>query len=118
MSKQIVTAEFIKAEISKEDPAYVAKFIGRALVALFNRQLEDEKSTNDTRHENSKGFSSSDAKSGTLTAKYFLKHKTLESWQVEKWTREERGRPRICKYARQLNEIAEEKLLKKHQQGV
>lgn len=83
------------------------KIVGRALVALFNRQTDDEKDVNDTREHNSVGFSGSDGKSGSLTAKYFLKYGTLLDWQVDKWLKPARnGMPRICKYHKQLNDIA------------
>ena len=85
------------------------KVVGRALVALMKRQTEDEKSSLQTKHENARGFSASDAKSGTLCARYFLKHGTLQDWQFANWMREEKSLPRIAKYVRQLNEIALEK---------
>lgn len=87
------------------------KVIGRALVALLNRQVADEQRTAQTRLHNGQGFQPADAYSGTLTAKYFLKHGTLLEWQVEKWAKPtSTGLPRIVKYSRQLNEIANEKL--------
>lgn len=82
------------------------KVVGRALVALYKRQTEDEKTSLQTKHDNSRGFSAPDAKSGTLCAKYFLRHGTLQDWQFANWMREEKGLPRIAKYVRQLNEIA------------
>ena len=88
-----------------------AQIIGRALVALFDRQTGDEQERNQTRHENDLGFQHSDAKRGTITAKYFLKHRTLQDWQIEPWLAPQgaKGYPRIAKYSRQLNEIALEK---------
>jgi hypothetical protein len=80
--------------------------VGRALVALFDRQTQDEKAVNDTNKLNTVGFSAADAKSGSLTAKFYLKHNRLEDWQVEKWTRLIKGYARLCKYARQLNDVA------------
>ena len=53
------------------------------------------------------GFSGADGKSGSLTAKYFLKHGTLLDWQVERWMKPQRnGYARLCKYHRQLDQIA------------
>lgn len=105
--EKLVTRESLKALLSDErGHEFVQHVVGRALVALFNRQTESEKNVNDTQVWNSVGFSSSDAKSGSLTAKYYLKHRCLLDWQVAKWTQEFRGRPRLCKYVRQLNEIA------------
>lgn len=83
------------------------RVVGRALVALFNRQTEAEKQVNDTNEDNGVGFAGSDAKSGCLTAKYFLKYGTLLDWQLAKWLKPARaGLPRICKYHKQLNDIA------------
>jgi hypothetical protein len=107
--KQIVTKESMIKFLSEKDHELVIHFIGRALVCLFNRQLSDEKDTNVTRHDNNIGFTPSDAMTGSLTAKYYLKHKSLLDWQIEKWMKDFRGAPRITKYWRQLNEIANEK---------
>ena len=107
--KKLVTKESL-VELLNSSKEKQIQVVGRALVALFNRQVEDEKTTNDTKYRNGVGFSPSDAKSGTLTAKYFLKHKTLLEWQVEKWlARTPSGFPKIAKYSRQLNEVALEK---------
>lgn len=109
--KEIVTRDSLARMLENPNPAYVQAVIGKALVAIFNRQTEDEKVSNDTRKWNSVGFSGADAKSGSLTAKYWLKHKRLLEWQVEKWTKPGRGGyPRLCKYHKQLNEIANEKV--------
>lgn len=106
---KIVTKQSLTEMLNSSKEKQI-QIIGRALVALFNRQVEDEKSTNDTKYRNGIGFTPSDAKSGTLTAKYFLKHKTLLEWQVEKWlVRTSSGFPKIVKYSRQLNEVALEK---------
>lgn len=110
MSRVIVTRDSLAAMLRNPNRAYVEAVIGRALVALLERQTEDERACNDTRVHNSIGFSGADAKSGTLTAKSWLKRRHLEDWQLEKWTRPARnGYPRLCKYAVQLNEIAERK---------
>ena len=103
----IVTKESLLAmlQASRERQA---KVVGRALVALFHRQTDDEQVANSTKHENDLGFQHSDAKRGTITAKCFLKHGTLQDWQVEPWLAPQgrKGYPRIVKYSRQLNEIA------------
>ncbi len=102
----IVTKDTMLTLLATRDRRQV---IGRALVALFRRQTADEQNANLTMRVNHVGFSSSDARSGTLCAKYFLKHGTLQDWQVDKWMRIEKGVPRIVKYHRQLNEIALQK---------
>ena len=111
MSKRkIVTRDTIRNMLRNDNRKYVETVIGRALLALLDRQTEDEKVAADTRVWNAVGFSGADARSGTLTAKYFAKHGRLEDWQVEKWTKPAKnGYPRLCKYAKQLNEIALEK---------
>lgn len=111
--KQIVTKEGMIKILAEKDAEFVMHYIGRALVVMFNRQIDDEKSSNVTRHDNNIGFTPADAMSGSITAKYYLKHKTLLDWQIEKWTKDFRGAPRITKYWRQLNEEANRKLLKK-----
>lgn len=109
MSK-LVTHETLEAMLS--DPRghrFVQHVVGRALVALFKRQTVDERVQHTASHYNSIGFAGPDARSGSLTAKYYMKHNRLEEWMVEQWTKDFRGRPRLCKYHRQLNQIAMEK---------
>jgi hypothetical protein len=85
--------------------------VGRALVAIFRAgQTEDERAGNTTDVLNGVGFSGADARSASITAKYFIKHGTLQDWQVEQWTKPAKnGYPRLCKYVKQLNAIAESK---------
>ena len=109
MSKA-VTRESLEALLA--DPrghAFIQHVVGRACVALYKRQTESEKASSDTIEANGVGFSGADAYPGTKTAESYLRHNRLQEWQVEQWTREFRGRPRLCKYHRQLNEIAQEK---------
>jgi len=125
----IVTKESLHLMLVAAPKEKQIQILGRALVALFERQTESEQSTNNTHLHNGAGFSGADAKSGSLTAKYFLKHKTLLDWQIEKWMRIRAKKtrvnptgdvegtdqilyPRICKYADQLNEIAVAKATK------
>ena len=103
----IVTRESIQAMLDDDRPEYVALVVGRALVRLFERQTEAEKASNDTNVDNGIGFAGCDARAGTLSAKYFLKHKTLQPWQVERWTKiGSTGFAHLCKYHKQLNEVA------------
>lgn len=103
----LVTRESLQAMLESDNPEYVTRVVGRALVAIFNNQTDSEKSDNATEDQNGIGFSGADARSGTLTAKTYLKRKTLEDWQVERWTRRgKNGYSRITKYAKQLNQIA------------
>ena len=112
MSQQVlVTRQSIQNMLNNENRRYVIDVVGRALVAIFNRQTEDEKSSDTTKKVNGVGFTGSDAHSGSLTAKSYLKNKTLQDWQVERWLKvnPKTGFARLCKYHTQLNQIAIEK---------
>lgn len=109
MSKKVTRQSLTELLNDPRGHRFVQHVVGRALVALFERQTRDEQSTNDTREWNTIGFAGCDARQGCLTAKYYLKHRRLEEWMVAQWTKPFRGRPRLTKYHRQLNEIAEEK---------
>lgn len=109
MTKQtaIVTRDSLRTMLLNPNRVYVEKVVGRALVRLFERQTEAEKVSNDTNVDNGIGFAGCDAKSGSLTAKYYLKHRRLEDWQLARWTKVEASSyPKLCKYHRQLNEVA------------
>lgn len=106
----VVTKEFISEYIGTHTDAQNARFIGRALVVIFNNQTEEEKRASDVREDNGIGFTGADGHSGCITAKYFLKHGTLLDWQVERWLKKNaKGTPRISKYWRQLNAAAQKK---------
>lgn len=103
----IVTKETLKQMLKNPNPRYVDMVLGRALVVLFNNQTETEKQANETKVYNEVGFTGADARSGTITAKYFLKHGKLSDWQREAWLRPDKhGTPRIVKYHKQLNAAA------------
>ena len=103
-----VTRKTLQAMLDNNNPEYVAAVIGRALVVLFNNQTRDEKSMNTTNQDNGIGFTGADAHSGSITAKYYIKHKTLMDWQVERWTKPAAsGYARLAKYHKQLNAAAE-----------
>jgi hypothetical protein len=106
----IVTRDSIKEALNNPNKEFLAAYIGRALVVLFNNQTEDERRSDSTNKDNGIGFTGADAYSGSLTAKYYLKHKTLLDWQIEKWMKEGKsGYPRLAKYHSQLNTAAEAK---------
>ncbi len=106
MTKQ-VTRESIEELLNDvRGHEFVQHVVGRALVAIFRLQTDSEANSNTTNEWNSVGFAQSDARSGSLTAKSYLKNKSLLDWQVAQWTRDFRGRPRLCKYHKQLNEVA------------
>lgn len=102
----IITRERIREMLNSEIEKRI-HIVGRALVALFERQTESEKHANTTNDLNSRGFAGSDAKPGSIAAKYYLKRGTLLDWQLERWTKVgANGFPKLAKYHRQLNEIA------------
>lgn len=108
---KLVTRESLQAMIDKaikeNDTRRLSAIIGRALVVLFDRQTQDEKESNDTNRTNSIGFSSSDARQGSITAKTFLKRGELKQFQLDMWTaRQANGFSKITKYVKQLNEHA------------
>lgn len=103
----LVTKSSLQTLIDNASPEMRVHIVGKALVGLFDRQTADEKAVNATTKSNSMGFTGSDAKSGSLTARTYLKNKSLQAWQVEKWLKKnEDGFSRITKYHKQLNEIA------------
>jgi len=103
-----VTRESLQTMLDNPNREYVAKVIGRALIVLFNNQTRDEQSMNATTKENGVGFTGADAKSGSITAKYYIKHKTLLDWQIDRWTKPAAsGYARLAKYHGQLNAAAE-----------
>lgn len=84
-----------------------ATTIGRALVVLLERQTQDEKQSNTTKHHNMRGFQPCDARFGSIHAKTYIKHGKLLDFQIEFWMEPTvHGYPRIAKYYRQLDEAA------------
>lgn len=110
MSNQ-VTKESLQQMLNNTNPKYVEAVVGRALVAIFNYQTSSEQVANTTKEHNGVGFAGCDARSGSMTAKYYLKHKRLEQWMIDKWTKisETTQYARLCKYHTQLNKIAQQK---------
>jgi hypothetical protein len=103
----MVTKEYITGYFNTHTEQQNARFIGRALVVIFNNQTEEEKRASDVREDNGIGFTGADGHSGCITAKYFLKHGTLLDWQVDRWMKKNaKGTPRISKYWRQLDAAA------------
>lgn len=110
----IITKQTLEAMILNADDVKKAQIVGRACLALFRRQTEAEKAENDAKMVNNRGFTKGDAREGCLTAKTFIKHGTLQDWQVEQWlTRNVNGVMRIVKYWAQLNEEAQAKMAAK-----
>jgi hypothetical protein len=99
------TPEQIEGMLNTNDQA-----IARALLALWARQTDEEQQAQETIVKNGRGFASGDAKRAAFHVEYinkwgastpYFKSKILPHWQEQV-----RGKMRICKYARQLAEIA------------
>lgn len=112
MAHHIVTKESLTSLVLGDKGIQA---VGRALVVLFKNQTNSEQEQNSTNLFNGVGFTGADAHSGSLTAKYFIKHNTLEPWMYENWIKpSSSGFPRIAKYWKQLDFAAQAK----HQKAV
>lgn len=102
-SKPIVTREWLRDKIAEQPERVIA----RALIAIYERQTSEEQLGGYTKFSNGRGFSGADAELGTKCAEAATRGELLP-WMVKVWSGVTRtGFPKICKYARQLNEIAE-----------
>ena len=75
-------------------------WVERGIVAIYNRQAEDEKNFESTFRLNKQGFSSAHAKLGSYLARWILKGNHLSGEFVN------RGRKLILHYTSQLTAIA------------
>lgn len=108
--KPIVTKESLRDMLHGADSEKKALIIGRALVVLYHRQTASEQQQQETTEHNGVGFAGCDARQGSYNAKQFIRTGTLDKYAVDAWIRIGRGGfPRICKYARQLDEDAQQK---------
>jgi hypothetical protein len=64
---EILTVEQIKEKLTMDQ-----RVLERALVAIYEKQTADEKSSGYTQHDNGIGFSGCDSKNGTYMAQYIL----------------------------------------------
>ena len=109
-SPVIVTRDSLRDMLANPNPEFVGRVIGKALVAIYARQTQAEQSSDATVEDNGIGFAGADAHGGSLTAKFFMKHNTLLDWQIDAWSKVQKsGYPRLCKYHKQLNEVAQAK---------
>ena len=93
-----------------EDSERGREAVGRALVALSDRQTKDEKRDQRSKYHNSVGFNSVDARIGVDNAKDFIRYGKLTERQLQYWRTPDRyGNVRICKYIDQLLLIARRK---------
>jgi hypothetical protein len=100
------TKESIASLLAKSDKA-----VYRGLVVLYQRQTADEKSSENTKHQNGVGFNATDAKFGTSLAKQVL---TWQEATQKKYPNPlskgqiDAARRMIRKYAGQLANVANE----------
>jgi len=107
---KIVTKDSLRDLLLSSPQDKQVRIIGRALVRIMERQTEAEKSLKMTTDSNNIGFTSADAKTGTKSAEYFKRTGRLMPFAFERWiSADSTGYPRICRYHRQLNEVAEAK---------
>lgn len=106
--KKIVTKDWMYNFIKTQPTDKVKYMIGKALFKINQRQTIEERQAHTTIKSNGIGFSKPMASRGTKTANYFKYNKTINDQSLHYWTQRTRtGYPRICQYARQLNEIAQ-----------
>lgn len=115
MAQTIITRDSLRQMLETADVAMQKKIVGRALVRLLQRQTADERASHATHNDNGVGFASCDAELGTKVAERYIQYGTLLEWQLQAWIRPtgKGGYPRICKYHRQLNEVAIEQAEKR-----
>ena len=96
--------------LNTDDYNRKVQIVGRAILVVFRNQTDSEKSANITSNHNMMGFTPADARQGCITAKYFIKHKTLLDFQVDRWLKlNDKGIPRVAKYWKQLADEIERK---------
>ena len=93
--QKIWTIEEIRELLKESDNA-----VARAIVAIYNRQTEDEQITKETSVSNGVGFSGVDANFLSSLAQFYQAKGFLSVGQLKY------GRKAIMKYAGQLTEIA------------
>lgn len=74
--------------------------VERAMVAIYHRQTESEKSSDATLQSNGEGFAEPDAKLGSYYARWVISGRNLSGKHLD------RARQMAIKYRRQLTEIA------------
>jgi hypothetical protein len=77
--------------------------VERAIIAIYNRQTQDEKQASDTKHTNGRGFRSNHATRGSYYARWILGGRHLTGHHLDL------ARSIAVQYHRQLIEVAIEK---------
>jgi len=93
--QKVWTAKEIKALLAESDKA-----VARAILAIYNRQTEDEQTIKETTDHNGVGYNGVDANFMSSLAQFYQTKGFLSSGQLKY------GRKAIMKYAGQLTEIA------------
>jgi hypothetical protein len=87
------------------------KAIARALLVLNERQTMDEQISENTRHQNGRGFRPCHARMGSSMAKFYARNGYLSPKQISYWRNPQRdGKMRIEIYAGQLLEVAQQRV--------
>jgi hypothetical protein len=79
------------------------RWLEAAILALYDRQTNDEKQVGDTRHDNDRGFNSADARRLSYCARWLRSGRSLNGRFLND------ARQRCQKYAKQLLRIAQAK---------
>lgn len=91
------------------------KAVARALVVLYQRQMDDEQTQQETKHQNGRGFRPCHAFVGSSMAQFYQRNGYLSVKQVAYWrVKMADGNMRIAIYHRQLIEEAEKKANQKN----
>ena len=93
--QKIWTIEEIKALLAESDKA-----VARAILAIYNRQTEDEKIVNETSASNGIGYNGVDANFMSSLAQFYQSKGFLSAGQLKY------GRKKNMQYAGQLTQIA------------
>lgn len=93
------TPEDIRTKLQTDD-----RWLFKGIVALFERQTDQEKKVEDARITNNQGFNKPDSHKLTYYAKWILKHGALTGFHLED------ARKRVLKYSGQLTKIANKEI--------
>ena len=94
---------FTKEQMAEFTQTCSPERLGNCLLAIYDRQTEDEKATEATKHHNKIGFNGPDAEILSSIAKFFKGRGYMSRKQ------EDLVRKKMKKYGRQLAEIANQK---------
>ena len=93
--QKVWTVEEIRELLKESDKA-----VARAILAIYNRQTEDEQSIKETTEHNGIGYNGVDANFMSSLAQFYQTKGFLSAGQLK------HGRKAIMKYAKQLTDIA------------